>query len=415
MTATWRAARLAFGTASALGLARFAYGLLVPAMRDDLRWTLTEAGVVATANGLGYLAGALVTAAVVRRWGAAAAFRWGMVVTAAALAGTAGGDVFVVLLAVRAVAGASGAVVFIAGGVLVARMADGSSAPITVYFAGTGLGIVLSGLTVPTLSAHWQAAWLGLAAAAALATLVSWRAAGTGEGPAGVPGRARVRPLWRVALAYFLFATGYITYITFLSVYLADRHAPAGQVVLTWTVLGVAVVVAPVVWSRPITRWPGTRATSVVLGVLAGGSALALLSPSPAVVLVSVVAYGLSFMAVPAAVTAHIRTAVPPADWTATLAAFTTLFATGQTVGPWPAGVLADHTSAAAPLAWTAVLCAAAAIATATRSGNHKEHDHGHLRPRSRHVPRRLVVRRTDRAAARARAPRPPADADRAG
>ncbi|WP_410607715.1 YbfB/YjiJ family MFS transporter [Amycolatopsis sp. lyj-109] len=414
MTAVGRAARLALGTASALGLARFAYGLLVPAMRDDLGWTLAEAGSVATANGLGYLAGALVTAAVVRRWGAAAAFRWGMVVTALALAGTAGGDDFAVLLAVRAVAGASGAVVFIAGGVIVARMTAGSSAPITVYFAGAGLGIVLSGLTVPALAGHWRVAWLALGAAAGLAALVSWRAAGfNDERPLDADGRVRVRPLWRVAVAYFLFASGYITYITFLSVYLADRHAPLAQVVLTWTVLGAAVMASPVVWSRPITRWPGTRALAVVLGVLAGSSAPALLSPSPAVVLASVAGYGVTFMAVPAAVTAHIRTAVPPADRTATLAAFTALFATGQTVGPWLAGILADHTSTAAPLAWTAVLCGAAAVVTLTRSDNHKEHAHGHLRSRPRHVPRRLVLRRTDRAAARARARRPPADADR--
>ncbi|MET8998903.1 YbfB/YjiJ family MFS transporter [Amycolatopsis sp. NPDC004169] len=404
------AARLALGTASALGLARFAYGLLVPPMRDDLRWTLTEAGVVGAANGLGYLAGAAATAAVVRRWGAAAAFRGGMVVTALALAGTAAGDVFPVLLAVRALAGASGAVVFIAGGVIAARMDGG--APLTVYFAGTGLGIVFSGVTVPALAGHWQAAWAGLGAAAAVATLISWRAAGTGdERTAPAAGRARIRPLWRVAVAYFLFATGYITYITFLSVYLADRHAPVGQVVLTWTVLGAAVVAAPAVWSGPITRRPGTRVLAVVLGVLAGGAAVALLSP--AVLIASVVAYGVTFMAVPAAVTAHIRAAVAPADWTATLSAFTALFAIGQTMGPWLAGVLADHTSAAAPLAWTAVLCGAAALVTLTRNDNPKEHDHDHLRPRPRDVPRRLVFRRTDRAAPGARAPRPPGDADR--
>jgi predicted MFS family arabinose efflux permease len=365
-----RAVRLALGTASALGLARFAYGLLVPAMRDDLRWTLADAGAISTANGLGYLFGAVAATALVRWWGTAAAFRWGMVITALALVGTAAGDVFVVLPAVRAVAGASGAVVFVAGGVIAARIAAraGSSAPITVYFAGTGLGIVLSGVTIPGLGDHWQAAWVGLGAAAGLATLVSWTAAGTGEErPTGEVGRARVRPLWRVAVAYFLFAVGYITYITFLSVYLADRHAPVMQVALTWTVLGAAVVAAPALWSRPITRWPGTRALAVVLGVLAVGAALALLSPSPAVVIASAIAYGVTFMAVPAAVTAHIRTAVAPADWTATLAAFTTLFATGQTVGPWLAGILADHTSTAAPLAWTAVLCAAAAaLAAAT-------------------------------------------------
>jgi hypothetical protein len=36
-------------------------------MRDDLRWTLAEAGAISTANGLGYLVGAVATAAVVRR------------------------------------------------------------------------------------------------------------------------------------------------------------------------------------------------------------------------------------------------------------------------------------------------------------------------------------------------------------
>ncbi|WIX92176.1 YbfB/YjiJ family MFS transporter [Amycolatopsis sp. DG1A-15b] len=368
MTVTWPAARLALGTASALGLARFAYGLLVPAMRDDLRWTLAEAGAVSTANGLGYLVGAVATAALVRRWGTAAAFRWGMVVTALALAGTAASDVFAVLLAIRAVAGASGAVVFVAGGVIAARAAGraGSSAPITVYFAGTGLGIVLSGATIPGLADRWQVAWLGLGAVAGLAALACWTAAETGEDrPADARGVARLRPLWRIAVAYFLFAAGYITYITFLSVYLADRHAPVVQVVLTWTVLGAAVMAAPALWSRPITRWPGTRALALVLGALAGGAALALLSGSPAAVIASAIVYGATFMAVPAAVTAHIRTAVPAAGWTATLAAFTTLFATGQTIGPWLGGLLADHASTAAPLAWTAALCAAAAVLAA--------------------------------------------------
>ncbi|WP_327113815.1 hypothetical protein OHB12_32595 [Nocardia sp. NBC_01730] len=49
-----------------------------------------------------------------------------------------------------------------------------------------------------------------------------------------------------------------------------------------------------------------------------------------------------------------------------TLAAFTTAFAIGQTVGPWSAGILADHTSIAAAVAWTAILCTAAAAISAT-------------------------------------------------
>src|SRR6516225_9351193 len=48
-------ARLALGTASALGLARFAYGLILPAMRSELGWSLAQAGALTTANAVGYL------------------------------------------------------------------------------------------------------------------------------------------------------------------------------------------------------------------------------------------------------------------------------------------------------------------------------------------------------------------------
>jgi predicted MFS family arabinose efflux permease len=207
--------------------------------------------------------------------------------------------------------------------------------------------------------------------AAGLAALLSWTAAQAGEDArfrearAATAGRVHVRPLWGIALAYLLFAAGYITYITFLSAYLADRHAPLGQVMLTWTALGLAVVAAPALWSRPTAAWPGTRALAVLLGLLSGGAALAMAAPAPPVVLASAIVYGATFMGVPAAVTALIKAYTPSADWTATLAAFTTIFAAGQTAGPWLAGFVADHTSTAAALAWTAILCAAAALIAA--------------------------------------------------
>ncbi|MEU7937078.1 YbfB/YjiJ family MFS transporter [Microbispora bryophytorum] len=371
---TRQAARLALGTASALGLARFAYGLLLPAMREELHWSLAEAGAMSAANGLGYLLGALVTAVVVRRLGTAATFRWGMVLTALALAVTATSDAYPVLLAARAAAGVAGAAVFVTGGVIASRLAAraASGSPITVYFAGAGLGIVVGGAGIPPLGDRLHLAWAGLGLAAGLAALLSWTAAKAGEDAqpgedpqAATAGRVHVRPLWGIAVAYLLFATGYITYITFLSAYLADRHAPLGQVVLTWTALGLAVVAAPVLWSRPTAQWPGTRALATLLGLLGGGAALAMAAPAPPVILASAILYGATFMGVPAAVTALIKANTPPPDWTATLAAFTTIFAGGQTAGPWLAGLVADHTSTAAALAWTAILCAAAAVIAA--------------------------------------------------
>jgi predicted MFS family arabinose efflux permease len=378
VTGQWRgnkqAAQLALGTASALGLARFAYGLLLPAMREDLHWTLAEAGGVGTANGVGYLVGALATAGIVRRRGTRVSFRAGMVLTAVSLAATASSDAYPAVLAARVLSGVAGAVVFIAGGVIASRLAAraDSGHPITVYFAGTGVGIAVSGATIPAAGHHWRLVWLGLAAAGALATVVSWAAASTGDDVRDtVAGRARVRTLWLPALAYLLFSAGYITYITFLSAYLADHGASREQTTLTWVALGAAVLAAPALWRHPTEHWPGARLLATLLLVLSAGAALALLMPTAPVVLLSAVLYGMTFMGVPAAVTALIKANTSPADWTATLAAFTTVFAVGQAAGPWIAGAAADHLSTDATLGWTALLCAAAALIAVAHRDEH--------------------------------------------
>lgn len=364
-----QAVRLALGTAVALGFARFAYGLLVPVMREELDWSLATAGMSATGNGLGYLAGALMTPPLARRIGAAALFRLGMLVTATALAASAACADPLFLLTTRAVAGVAGAWVFVSGGVIAAHLAGraGSGTPITIYFAGTGLGVLGSGVALPIAGDHWRAAWVGLGIASALATTAAWSAA---EEPASASpesaGGTRLRPLRPTVVAYFLFAAGYITYITFLSVHLTERSAPTGWVMATWAVVGVAITLAPLLWSRPIARLPGNRMLAVLLAVLACGAGLALIA-SPPVMLVSAGMYGATFMMVPAIVTALVKATTAVPEWTGTLAACTAVFAAGQTVGPWSAGLLADRTGAEATVAWTALLCAAAALVAATQ------------------------------------------------
>lgn len=181
-----RALGLAAVPAVSLGLGRFAYALLLPAMRSSLHWSLATAGALSTANALGYLLGALATPLLVARLGERRALLGGLAVTVAALAATAVGSSVPYLLAVRLAAGVGGAVALVVGGALTARL--GADAPprratllLGLYFAGGGLGIVVSGLTVPLFldGTHWRTAWLVLAA---LALAVS---------PACLPGAAQ--------------------------------------------------------------------------------------------------------------------------------------------------------------------------------------------------------------------------------
>lgn len=366
----WQPVRLALAMASVLGLARFAYGLLVPAMRSELHWSLAEAGGLTTANSLGYLLGAVAAAPVARRLGLAASFRLGMVLTAVALAVTGATTSYTLLMLTRAAAGVTGALVFITGSTFASQAAARarSALPLTICFSGAGLGIALSGTLIPPLLSHhpqrWPIAWGGMALAAGLATAASWKAphgSGAASAITGVIDLRGAARLWQSAAAYLLFGLGYIAYITFLSAYLATHRTGVLQVGLTWASLGCAAIVAPMLWSRPITAWPGTRALAAMLGLLAGASALALSWTTPVAAIGSAIIYGAAFLGVPAAITTLIREAVPPGRWAGTIAAFTVVFAAGQTAGPYLAGALADRFGTGATLAWTAVLCAAGA------------------------------------------------------
>src|SRR5512138_320526 len=111
----WVIGALSLAPAVANSFARFAYALLLPAMRGELGLSYSQAGSLNTANALGYLVGAVLAAAYVSRWGNRRLFCVGMVVTVLALVGSGLAGGFGAQLCWRAVAGIGGAMVFISG------------------------------------------------------------------------------------------------------------------------------------------------------------------------------------------------------------------------------------------------------------------------------------------------------------
>lgn len=78
------------------------------------------------------------------------------------------------------------------------------------------------------------------------------------------------------------------------------------------------------------------------MALVAAGALLPLINASPVLSFASAILFGISFLAVVAAVTHAARTALAPAQWTAGVAILTTGFALGQCVGPVLSGLLAD-------------------------------------------------------------------------
>ncbi|HOB67872.1 YbfB/YjiJ family MFS transporter [Ottowia sp.] len=361
----WLALALSLGAAVSLGITRFAYGLLLPVMKDDLGWRYTLAGAMNTANAAGYLLGALTTPRLMRRFGVARVLLAGALLASAFMAAsgffTAAGP----LLLQRLLAGVASAWVFVAGGLMAARL--GALAPahagllLGLYYGGTGWGIVLSALGVPALLSAaqgvphgWAWAWWGLALGCVVATAgLAWPARALQNQEHAAQSQSAPAPEhrpdhlpWRgmaLALAgYGLFGVGYIGYMTFVIALLREQGVGGGAITAFYALLGLAVVASARIWAGLLQRARGGGALALLNALLGVATVLPALTGAWPVVLASGLLFGAVFLSVVASTTAFVRHNLPALQWAAGISAFTIVFAAGQIVGPTVVGWIAD-------------------------------------------------------------------------
>jgi predicted MFS family arabinose efflux permease len=349
---------LSLGPAVSNGVARFAYGLVLPAMREDLSWSYTDAGWINTANAVGYLIGALLALRFVATVGPRRMFIGGMVLTTASLMASALTRDFWLLSLWRILAGVGGAPAFIGGGAMASTLFKGDASrnalAIAIYFVGGGLGMLLTGLPIPLILetigiGAWPMTWLLMAALGALATVPAVFAARSvplslqsSGGASGQP--LSVSRMTAGLIGYFLFAVGYIVYLTFLVAWMRAQGAGAPLVAATWSILGIAVMLSPFPWRGILAKATGGGTLALACAATGVGTLLPLIVADIGGILLSAALFGVSFFIGPTSVTAFSRKNLPEASWGRSVALFTTTFAVGQTIGPVAAGLIADIT-----------------------------------------------------------------------
>ena len=364
--------------AVSLGMTRFAYALLLPPMREDLSWTYTLAGAMNTFNALGYLVGALLTPWALRRWGAVHVLIVGSVLASVLMAMTGFFTDALYLLLQRFLAGVASASVFVSGGLLAARL--GSLLPsqsgllLGIYYGGTGWGIVISALCVPTaiaLSAAnhaqhtWSWAWWCLAFICAIisATLYLIRShlnrwmpelstaasVPPNENQSSLPTTTLTppsQPAWRVwtagLLGYGLFGVGYIGYMTFVVAVLREQGAPSSNITFFYATLGLAVVASSRIWAGLLNHFKGGQALAILNALLSVATLIPALTSAWPAMLLSGILFGGVFLSVVASTTAMVKHNLPATQWASGISAFTVVFAVGQIVGPTVVGWIAD-------------------------------------------------------------------------
>ncbi|PWR21842.1 YbfB/YjiJ family MFS transporter [Zavarzinia compransoris] len=363
---------LAMASAIALGVSRFAYALILPDMRDDLGWSYALAGWLNASNAIGYLLGALVAPRAIVARGAfgmtvAGAVACALGVLACALVRDA-----VLLNGARLLSGLGGAFAFVGGGVLAAGIAQRHGRRgillLGIFYAGPGLGIILSGLIVPVLLSlgrgGWQWAWVALALLCLpmIAALAAAKRAGGGQATlAG--GRARLLPMLPMLAGYFCFGAGYIAYMTFMFAFVRGQGAGLGFQVGFWLAIGAGMLLSPFLWSGLLARLRhgfGFAGMNAVTGL---GALLPLLVGGPLALVLSGLCFGSAIMTVVATTTQFVRRNLPPAAITAGIGAFTIAFGLGQSLGPVLSGAVTDALGTVSAGLWGSALALFGAVA----------------------------------------------------
>lgn len=337
--------------AAGLGIGRFVYTPILPPMVEALQLTKGQAGLIASANFIGYLAGALLGALQLpgsrRTWLLTA-----LAVNAICLAGMGAAATMPLFIALRLIAGAASAFILIFSSALVLdRLAAAGRASLSaVHFAGVGSGIALSAILVATLlraHASWQTLWfasavLSFAAAIAVAVLVppdeaAPQTARTQSAAGASPGFAAL------IAAYGLFGFGYVITATFIVDLVRGAPAIAHLEPYIWLVVGLSAVPSVALWTALGTRWGVMRAYVVANLVEAVGVAASALWVQTAGVIVAAIFLGGTFVGLTALGLVAARQG-STGDPRRSIALMTVSFSLGQILGPIFAGYLYDAT-----------------------------------------------------------------------
>jgi len=376
----------------ALGLARFGFGMILPTMQQDLGLSHEQTGFIASANMFGYFISALGAGLLASRFGPRVILVIGLLWVGLTMAATGLADGMYTAALARFLtgvgsAGANVAIMGLAAAWFTARrrgMATG------FLVGGSGLGIAITGWTVPLinviyLDAGWRYNWFLLGAiAVVIAVLAAFvlrnspaekKLAPIGEIPGtsaaggqvksssatGIKDIVSIKGVFPLAAMYFCFGFSYIiiaTYmVTFLVAELGCSQELAGQI---WGISGMLGIGSGLMWGMLSDRL-GRRSMLVTIFLIQAGCYLLLQArfTDGFLLWLPAILFGLTAWSIPGLAASCCGDLSDAKRAPAVLGFITFVFGLGQVLGPTSAGYIKEFTGS---FAWAFVLAALIAV-----------------------------------------------------
>ena len=351
---------------SCLGLARYAYTMLLPGMQASLGFTYDRMGYIGTANFVGYLVSVIAAPTLIKHFRPRITVVAGLLLIGACTLGISRVDSFHALAALYTLVGLGGGFANIPTMALVTwwfrSEQRGKAAGLVI--GGNGAAIICAGFVIPLLGAAygadgWRHGWQLLGGVTLLIALVAAlllrnHPSDMGLEPVGRPqpvGEEQLVPretkgdggiLLRLGLLYLVFGATFMVYGTFIVTSMVKEYGfSAGKAGFYWSWVGFFSLFSGIGFGALSDRIGRSRGIALVFAVQSIAYLLAGLRLGENGLVISIVLYGCAVFAIPAIMAAAIADYLGLHRAATAFATVTVFFAAGQTLGPAGAGLLA--------------------------------------------------------------------------
>lgn len=343
-----------------IGLARLAYGVILPSMRADLGLSYQQAGILGTVTALCYVGFVLAGGLAAARWGAKASIIFGMLTVALGFVGLAFASEFWLVTAWMGLLGFGTAFAFAPMVSLLATwFPEKRGLVIGCMTSGVGIGILVAGMLVPFLFTvfgeyGWRVSW-GVFAGVSLfvAAMIGLFVRNPPQATASAGGRLPSDDKWLiyrnprvliVALTYGVIGLAYIVQTVFMVSFMVEagyRESIAGGYV---AMMGLMSIAAGPVWGWLSDLWGRGNALAMSMFLVMISMSLPLIGQTLPYFFIHFLVMGVSVNGLFALIQASATDQVAPRYIPIAFSYATFFFAVGQFLGPAIAGWLIETT-----------------------------------------------------------------------
>lgn len=335
-----------------IGVARFVFTSLLPPMLEDFL-SVSFAGVLASVNYVGYLAGSIFAIFIKDIYAKVKFFKIGIIlcILTTLILGTTQNEILWLLS--RILAGFGAAMALVVGSAIVMSKLDIKDKTLSmgIHFSGIGFSILLTDIIVRVvffLDGTWKVSWLVLTVFAFIASFYCFRVLSIDKSlKQNVVKHKFDRSLFSpfvilLIFAYFCEGVGMVVQGTFLPDIINSIEGLEGYGSYTWTLVGIAGIPSCIIWMKLASKYGSVNVIIISMSLQVVGIVISVFTDNMYLNFFSGILYGGTFVGL-VALFMNLGGNLAGSNPVFLMGALTTAYGIGQVLAPLYSVVLIEH------------------------------------------------------------------------